>query len=170
MEGSLPPGYKKYGYADPFEDYVGPFGYKIEDGKIHFAFRAEPHHANTGNTLHGGILMTFADFALCLTAIHGLPDERCVTVSLNCEFTAPGQVGDFIESTAEVVRRARSLTFVRGTIAAGDRALLNYSGIVKRYIAVKRFERVHSFLCCCCGRSHKTNLLFAHRFSAMGSV
>ena len=76
--------------------------------------------------------MTFADFALCLAAIHGLPDERCVTVSLTCEFTAPGEVGDFIESTAEVVRRARSLTFVRGQVMAGDRTLLNYSGIVKR--------------------------------------
>ena len=78
--------------------------------------------------------MTFADFALCLTAIHGLPGERCVTVSLSCEFTAPGEVGDFVESTAEVVRRTRSLTFVRGQVMAGDteRTLLNYSAIVKR--------------------------------------
>ena len=76
--------------------------------------------------------MTFADFALCLGAIHGVPGERCVTVSMNCEFTAPGEVGDFIESSAEVVRRARSLTFVRGQVTAGDRTLLNYSGIVKR--------------------------------------
>ena len=76
--------------------------------------------------------MTFADYALCLAAIYGLPGERCVTVSLSCEFTAPGQVGDFIESVAEVVRRTRSLTFVRGQVTAGDRTLLNYSAIVKR--------------------------------------
>ena len=76
--------------------------------------------------------MTFADFALCLVAIHGLEGERCVTVSLTCDFTAPGEVGDFIESTAEVVRRGRALTFVRGQITAGERTLLNYSGIVKR--------------------------------------
>ncbi|MEE2613709.1 MAG: PaaI family thioesterase, partial [Acidobacteriota bacterium] len=78
------------------------------------------------------MLMTFADFALCLAATHGLPGERCVTVSLSCEFAAPGEVGDFIESTAEVVRRTRSLTFVRGQVTAGDRILLNYSAIVKR--------------------------------------
>ena len=67
-------------------------------------------------------------------AIHGLDGERCVTVSLNCEFTAPGEVGDLIESTAEVVRRTRSLAFVRGLLVAGERTLLSYSGIVKRLV------------------------------------
>lgn len=129
---ALPAGYEAYAYEDPFEDHVGPLGYKIDGNRISFAFQADGRHANTGGTLHGGMLMTFADFALCLTAIHGLPGERCVTVSLSCEFTAPGEVGDFVESTAEVVRRTRSLTFVRGQVTAGDRTLLNYSAIVKR--------------------------------------
>ena len=129
----IPEGYELFEWVDPFEELVGPLCFKEDaDGRVRFAFEAQPKHANTSGQIHGGMLMTFADFALCLAAIHGLPGERCVTVSLSCEFTAPGQVGDFIESTAEVVRRARSLTFVRGTITAGDRTLLNYSGIVKR--------------------------------------
>ena len=129
----VPEGYRLFEYVDPFEDLVGPLCYREdEDGRLRFAFEAQPKHANTAGQLHGGILMTFADFALCLTAIHGLPGERCVTVSLSCEFTAPGEVGDFVESTAEVVRRTRSLTFVRGQVTAGDRTLLNYSAIVKR--------------------------------------
>ena len=130
---NIPEGYRLFEYVDPFEDLVGPLCYREDlDGGLRFAFVARPHHANTGGQLHGGILMTFADFALCLTATHGLPGERCVTVSLNSEFTAPGEVGDLVESTAEVVRRSRSLTFVRGQIAAGNRTLLNYSAIVKR--------------------------------------
>lgn len=129
----IPEGYQLFDWVDPFEELVGPMCFKEEpDGRLRFAFEAKPKHANTAGQIHGGMLMTFADFALCLAAIHGLPGERCVTVSLSSEFTAPGQVGDFIESTAEVVRRARSLTFVRGTVTAGDRTLLNYSGIVKR--------------------------------------
>ena len=129
----IPEGYELFEWVDPFEELVGPLCFKEDaDGGLRFVFEAQPKHANTSGQIHGGMLMTFADFALCLAAIHGLPGERCVTVSLSCEFTAPGQVGDFIESTAEVVRRARSLTFVRGTITAGDRTLLNYSGIVKR--------------------------------------
>ena len=129
----VPEGYQLFEFVDPFEELVGPLCFKKDaDGRLRFAFEATRSHANTSGQIHGGMLMTFADYALCLAAIHGLPDERCVTVSLTCEFTAPGEVGDFVESTAEVVRRARSLTFVRGQITAGNRILLNYSGIVKR--------------------------------------
>ena len=129
----IPEGYQLFEFIDPFEALVGPLCFKEDEaGRLRCAFEATPRHANTSGQIHGGMLMTFADFALCLAAIHGLPGERCVTVSLSCEFTAPGEVGDFIESTAEVVRRTRSLTFVRGQVTADDRILLNYSAIVKR--------------------------------------
>lgn len=130
---AIPDGYRLFEYVDPFEELVGPLCLREDpDGSVRCAFEATSKHANTSGQIHGGMLMTFADYALCLAAIHGLAGERCVTVSLNCEFTAPGQVGDFIESTAEVVRRGRSLAFVRGQITAGERTLLNYSGITKR--------------------------------------
>ena len=129
---SLPAGYSKYLYNDAFEELVGPLGYKVEGDTISFAFRAGAQHRNTGDSVHGGMLMTFADFALCLTAVWDQPGERCVTVSLNCDFAAAGREGDIVESVCEVVRRTRSLTFVRGTLFVGDRVLLNFSGIVKR--------------------------------------
>ena len=129
---ALPAGYSKYAYNDAFEELVGPLGYKVEGDTISFAFRADARHRNTGDSIHGGMLMTFADFALCLTAVWNQPEERCVTVSLNCEFVAAGREGDLIESVCEVVRRTRSLTFVRSTLFVGDRILLNFSGIVKR--------------------------------------
>ena len=129
---ALPPGYRAYAYEDPFEDHVGPFGYKVDGGAISFAFRSDRRHANTGGTLHGGMLMTFADYALCLTAVWDQPGEKCVTVSCNCEFVAAGEPGALVEAAGEVVRRTRSLAFVRGQIRAGGRVLLTYSGIVKR--------------------------------------
>ena len=128
----LPPGYRTYDYEDPFEDLVGPIGYRVDGGAVSFAFRSDGRHANTGGTLHGGMLMTFADYALCLTAVWDQPGEKCVTVSCNCEFVAAGQPGDVVEATGEVTRRTRSLTFVRGQLAVGDRLLLTFSGIVKR--------------------------------------
>ena len=129
---ALPTGYSEYGYNDAFEELVGPLGYKVEGDTISLAFRADARHRNTGDTVHGGMLMTFADFALCLTAVWNQPGERCVTVSLNSEFVAAGREGDLVESVCEVVRRTRSLTFVRGTLFVGDRILLNFSGIVKQ--------------------------------------
>lgn len=132
LNPALPSGYQAYAYEDPFEDHVGPLGYKIERNRISFAFQADARHANTGGTLHGGMLMTFADFALCLTAVWDQPGEKCVTVSCNCEFVAAGEPGALIEAAGEVVRRTRSLTFVRGQILTGGRVLMNYSAIVKR--------------------------------------
>ena len=129
---SLPSDYQVYEYDDPFEDHVGPLGYKVVDGTITFAFLADARHRNTAGTVHGGMLMTFADFALCLTATWDQPGEKWVTVSCNSEFVAPGRPGDLIEASGEVVRRTKSLTFVRGQVYADDRILLNYSAIVKR--------------------------------------
>ena len=129
---SLPSDYQVYEYDDPFEDHVGPLGYKVVDGTITFAFLADARHRNTAGTVHGGMLMTFADFALCLTATWEQPGEKCVTVSCNSEFVAPGRPGDLIEASGEVVRRTKSLTFVRGQVYVDDRILLNYSAIVKR--------------------------------------
>ena len=127
-------GYQKCNYADPFEDLIGPLGYKVDGHRVSFGFKVESRHCNTQGTPHGGMLMTFADYALCLAATWDRPDEKCVTVSLNCEFAAAGMIGDILESTAEVVRRTRSLTFVHGQIFVGKRTLVNYSGIVKRIL------------------------------------
>ena len=128
----LPSGFQPYDYEDPYEDYVGPFGFRVVDGKLSFAFQSDSRHRNTGETIHGGMLMSFADYALCLSAIWGQANEKCVTVSCNCEFVAAGRPGELIEATGEVVRRTRSLTFGRGQIFTGDRVLLAFSGIVKR--------------------------------------
>ena len=149
MSESLPPGYRllekdspglrlSYDYKDPFEDLVGPFGYKVEDRRISFAFEAKSHHCNSSNSVHGGMLMTFADYAVCLTAIWDQPGQKCVTVSFNCEFVAAGRQGDHIRSSCEVVRRTRSLTFVRGQLFVGERVLLNCSAIVKHFSAESR--------------------------------
>ncbi len=128
----IPSGYCVCDFIDPFEEHVGPLCFKEHAGQLCFAFEAQPHHCNSSGFLHGGMLMTFADFALCLAATWGLPNESAVTVSFNCELTAPGRSGDFVESVAEVVARTGSLTFVRGQIYVADRTLMNYSGIVKR--------------------------------------
>ena len=47
---SLPSDYQVYEYDDPFEDHVGPLGYKVVDGTITFAFLADGRHRNTAGT------------------------------------------------------------------------------------------------------------------------
>lgn len=104
------------------------------DQEPRFAFRASDKHCNTGGTVHGGMLVTFADFALCaIAAWDRLDQERCVTVSLNCDFTAPGHLGELIEAHGEIVRRTKSLAFVRGLVHSPNENLLSFTGVTKRF-------------------------------------
>ena len=62
-------GWSLYG-EDPFEDLTGPFYYRRDDnGRLVCAFKAEKKHMNGGGFMHGGCLMTFADYALFIIAM-----------------------------------------------------------------------------------------------------
>jgi acyl-coenzyme A thioesterase PaaI-like protein len=129
-------GFKGWDGTDPFEDHAGPyFSRKTENGEVISAFDSTNVHNNGGGFLHGGALMTFADYSLF--AIGGdVLNSPGVTVSFNAEFTAAAPAGGTIYSRGEVVQNTGSMVFLRGQVYVeeGDttRTLLNFSGIVKR--------------------------------------
>src|SRR5215203_4611381 len=93
-------GWYFWGEGDPFETQSGPFFFREEeDGSVRCAFRAEKKHMNGGGFMHGGCMMTFADYALFALAWRELKDSYAVTVSLNSEFISSGAVGDLVEAT-----------------------------------------------------------------------
>ena len=105
---------------------------KEASGEVKCAFIAATKHINGGDTIHGGLLMTFADFALFAIAQDSLNTGFGVTISLNGEFVSAGKLDDFIEAKGRVVRSTRSLVFVDGEVVVGDETLLNFSGIIKK--------------------------------------
>lgn len=129
-------GFKGWDGTDPFEDHAGPYFFrKTDTGEVICAFEAGPQHCNGGGFLHGGSLMTFADFSLFAIGsdiLHG----PAVTVSFNAEFTASTGPGEVILARGEVVQNTGSMVFLRGQVFTGEgkheRVLLNFSGIVKR--------------------------------------
>ena len=119
--------------SDPFELLSGPFYCRRTTGGQHVcAFRAEQKHMNGGGFMHGGCLMTFADYALFCIADEELQGTGSVTASMNCEFIDAARIGDLVEASGEVVRAGRSLVFIRGMVTTDGRPLLNYSAIVKK--------------------------------------
>ncbi len=125
-------GFQTWGNTDPYEDMIGPFFYKKQDdGSYRSAFVSEHRHLNGGGMLHGGLLMSFADFALFATAKDHL-EGMAVTVGFNSEFVSAGEEGALIEATGEVTKATRSLLFVRGKIFSGDNTILTFSGILKK--------------------------------------
>ena len=126
-------GWRTWSGLDPFEDQSGPFYFREgEDGRVTTAFRAETKHMNGGGFMHGGCMMTFADFSLFAIAWKELAESRAVTVSLNGEFVGPARPGDLVTATGEVVRAGGSLLFVRGLVSTGTGPMLNFSGVIKK--------------------------------------
>jgi acyl-coenzyme A thioesterase PaaI-like protein len=119
--------------ADPYETLLGPFCFKAENGGVRSAFEPKTYHLNGGRSMHGGALMSFADFSLFSIAHKALSDGvRAVTLSCNCEFLSAGDLNGWIESKGEVLRETRSLIFVRGLITQRDRPVLAFSGALKK--------------------------------------
>lgn len=118
--------------ADPFETAIGPFCYRVEGESVRAAFLPCREHLNGGGTVHGGALMSFADFSLFAIAHNALAGAYAVTLTCNCEFIAAAREGEMVESSGEVLRETRSLVFVRGVAAQAGRSVLAFSGTLKK--------------------------------------
>ena len=134
MSDATPPplaGYTIYDPIDPYENVAGPFFWKARaDGGHHFVLMTEARHCNRHGIVHGGLMMTMIDLTMVVSA-KSHETEQLVTVSLNAEFIAAGQEGEIVEADGELVRRTRSLAFVRGRVFVGDRTLLTASAVLK---------------------------------------
>lgn len=127
----VPDGFRHWA-GDPAEDHVGPFFFRADGTeRVRTAFRAQPHHCNTYGGVHGGVLMTFADYTLCLAAMQSETDV-VVTVSATCDFTDGARDGELLLGEGEVVRAGGSLVFTRATLRSGDRVVMAASGVIKR--------------------------------------
>jgi uncharacterized protein (TIGR00369 family) len=121
------------GQLDPYEENVGPFyRRKDEHGNRQSAFRVEKKHLNNSGFVHGGCLMTFADFSLFWIAHEYTREKPAVTASFNSEFISSARENDLLQSEGEVVRAASSLIFVRGLITNLGKPVLTYSAIIKK--------------------------------------
>ena len=126
-------GWQCYPGGDPFEDLAGPFYYRIgDDGRPVCAFRAEHKHMNGGLFMHGGCVMTFADFCLFVIARDVIDGSRTVTATFNGEFVGTARVGQLVECTGDVVKAGRSMVFVRGIITCEGEPVMSFSSVLKK--------------------------------------
>ena len=126
-----PPGWRHWAH-DPAEDRIGPFFYQLPaPGRALSRCELQPHHCNTYSGVHGGVLMTFADYTLCLAAIETEADA-VVTVSATCDFVDGARAGEVLTGEGELTRAGGSLVFTRAVIRSGDRVVMTASGVLKR--------------------------------------
>ena len=119
---------------DPAEDHIGPFYYAPLGSKSYgtYAFQLKSQHCNAMGSVHGGVLMTFADFALCMAATDHYQTETCVTVSFSSEFLTGATLGQVITTQPRINRKTGSLVFVSGECWVEGEACFSFSAVVKR--------------------------------------
>ena len=129
-------GWNQYPGGDPFEDLAGPFYCRTDEkGQAVCAFRAEHKHMNGGMFMHGGCVMTFADFSLFWLAREAIEGQSSVTATFNAELVGTCGVGDLVECRGEVVKAGRSMVFLRGLIvnaSTGGEPMASFSSVLKK--------------------------------------
>lgn len=142
--------YSVFTPPDPFEDHVGPFYYRIagdarDANAVHCVLPTEARHGNYAGGVHGGAILTFADYALCLVAGRaadgGTNTSFALTVSIAVEFLDAGRTGMPLEASGEPLQVTGRLAFARGTIVQQGRTIALWSGVVRHVARAKAMER-----------------------------
>jgi uncharacterized protein (TIGR00369 family) len=132
--------YSVFTPPDPFEDHTGPFYFRIDGdasraGTVHCVLPTEARHGNYRGGVHGGAILTFADYALCLVAGRaadgGTNTSFAMTVSIAVEFLSGAQVGAPLEATGEPLQVTGRLAFARGCVTQQGKTIALWSGVVR---------------------------------------
>ncbi len=116
---------------DGFVGLVGPFWSRPEGDSFRFGFMAEPKHHNRRGVVQGGMLMTFADRSMGMTCWYANERQPQATIQLDMHFIDAVRIGEFVEAHCRVVRRTRSVVFMRGELMVGTRLVATASGMWK---------------------------------------
>ncbi len=127
----IPAGYKCLHGVSPAEDSIGPFYYSKTGRGLVMGFRAREENCNGIGTVHGGVLMCFADYVVTMLALSGV-QENCATISFTSDFLSGARLGDWIEGGGEVVRRSGSMTFVSGRLSVAGDVVLTFQAVLRR--------------------------------------
>ena len=101
----VPPDFALVPNLSPFLETVGPIHVRDDGDELVLGLRAEERHVNHRGTVQGGLLSTFADFALGRAIEADAEDDRDrATVSLTIDFLKPAKPGAWIESRTRVDR------------------------------------------------------------------
>jgi uncharacterized protein (TIGR00369 family) len=121
----VPAGFVPYPNQGPFLEYIGPIHVREGGDDLVLGIRAEDRHANHRGTVQGGMLSTFADFALGRAIDADADDDKDrATVSLTVDFLKPANPGDWIESRTKVDRVGGTLAFADCSLTVDEREIV----------------------------------------------
>ena len=121
----VPAGFVPFENQGPFLEHIGPVHVREGGGGLVLGLRADGRHANHRGAVQGGLLSTFADFAVGRAIEADAGDDRDrATVSLTVDFLKPAAPGDWIESRTRVDRVGGTLAFADCSLTVEEREIV----------------------------------------------
>jgi acyl-coenzyme A thioesterase PaaI-like protein len=112
-----------------FIELVGGLWERQQGESFQFGFLAAPAHQNRNGVVHGGMLMTFADRALGLTARRTSGAVRSATIQLSVQFLSPMRIGDFASIEPQALRLTKTIAFMSGAIRVRGETVASANGV-----------------------------------------
>ena len=108
----------------PFVSHLRILTDELGEGTAKLSLPVEPHLKNSLGTVHGGVIMSLLDVALC-TAARTLHPESVgvITIDLSTSFIGGGS-GERLLAEARVLKDGRSMSFVEGEARNPDGSLV----------------------------------------------
>ena len=130
----IPAGFEPLALTGEFIGVNGPLYLKHVGDLVQVGFRVEPRHTNVLSICHGGMMATFCDMLLPLSAHRKSAEvgQRFLpTINLQVDYLAASPLGAWVQGEADVLRTTRSLLFMQGLVTADGTLVARVSGIFK---------------------------------------
>ena len=108
----------------PFVSHLKVLTETLGEGSARLSLPIEPHLTNSIGTVHGGVIMSLLDVALCTAARTLHPDSLgVITIDMSTSFIGGGS-GARLLAEARVLKNGRSMIFVDGEAKNEDGSLV----------------------------------------------
>ena len=115
---------REYQKKIPFVAHLRILTETLGEGTARLSVPVEPHLSNSLGTVHGGVIMSLLDVALC-TAARTLHPESVgvITINMSTSFIGGGK-GAKLLADARVLKDGRSMSFVEAEAKNEDASLV----------------------------------------------
>ena len=130
----IPEGFHARRFGEGFIGVNGPLYVRRTESAFQLGFRVEQRHCNQMGICHGGMMATFCDMLLPISA-HVLSKEIgkrfLPTINLQIDYLAASPLGAWVQGEAQLLRATRSLVFMQGLVQVDGSPVARVSGIFK---------------------------------------
>ena len=130
----VPEGFRAREFGGGFIAVNGPLYARRTEAGFQLGFRVEERHCNPMGICHGGMMATFCDMLLPISAhvmAKDLAQRFLPTINLQIDYLAASPLGSWVQGEAQLLRATRSLVFMQGLVHADQVAVARVSGIFK---------------------------------------